>query len=345
MIEAEGDDVQPTKKTKTETEAEELRVGSARLRGKAAQAVVRAQEKRSAQAEAVVRSARQLPLDLWSEPMRGIPNEYVRCALFRVGNPKRVKGEKAVRPVLEDHQLPLQYGPTGRILYSGPVLYQHDETVFLQLLHLARGQDLDQPIEIEPYKLAASLTNVKRRVSGSDVATVGEAIKRLEDAKLVLNATRLEEAGLRGGRAAFRLVRKTSMETLDGVERRWLVWLEPETVKLFGSGWFSRVEWEQRLRLPTGLATCLHSLFASHRDPHPIDLDTIHSISGSSKPIKAPDDADSETRRAAAVARAEFRRLVKTACENLVEVGFLEPPEKSWTESLKGDRLSVRRKR
>lgn len=306
-----------------------------KLRGRAAQAVERIARKRAEEAEQAAKSDRQLSLDLWSEPMRGIPNEYVRCALFRVGNPRRTKGAANVRPTLTNAELPLRYGPAGRILYTGPVLFQGDETVFLQLLHLARGQDLDAPIEIEPYGLAAELSASDRRPSASDVAVAAEAIKRLEDAKLVIEAKRLEESGLRAGRVSFRLVRKAVMETLDGKAKRWQIWLEPETVKLFGGGWFSRVEWQQRLLLPTGLATSLHSLFASHREPWPIDLDTIHAIAGASTTIKADPAATPSAKRAAAVARAEFRRLVRTACDHLKDVGFLA----GWT--LADDTLSV----
>ena len=40
------------------------------------------------------------------------------------------------------------------------------------------------------------------------------------------------------------------------------------------------MEWEQRLKLPVGLATWLHGYLASHKDPFPIKIETIKQGAG-----------------------------------------------------------------
>ena len=52
----------------------------------------------------------------------------------------------------------------------------------------------------------------------------------------------------------------------------------PQLVELFGTDHFTRVEWEQRLALPVGIATWLHGYYASHREPFPVSPSTIDDI-------------------------------------------------------------------
>jgi len=61
---------------------------------------------------------------------------------------------------------------------------------------------------------------------------------------------------------------------------RWRVQIAPQLVEMFGDVHFSRMEWEQRLELPVGLATWLHGYLASHKEPYPIKIETIKKGAG-----------------------------------------------------------------
>jgi hypothetical protein len=77
-------------------------------------------------------------------------------------------------------------------------------------------------------------------------------------------------------------------------------------VELFGSVHYTRTDWEQRLALPDGLATWLHTYFASHRKPHPIAIETIMQGAGMTVSV-----------------RSEAAKQIRTALAKLTEVGFL----------------------
>ena len=102
------------------------------------------------------------------------------------------------------------------------------------------------------------------------------------------------------------IIRRFATEPKDGSKvKKWKVWLEPEIKKLFSSMNFSKIIWEQRLKL-TPLAKWLHSYYSSHVEPHPIKVETLHKACGSrTKALK------------------HFKPLLRKALLELVRVGFL----------------------
>jgi hypothetical protein len=85
--------------------------------------------------------------------------------------------------------------------------------------------------------------------------------------------------------------------------------IAPELIELFSGVRYTLVGWQQRLALPDGLATWLHGYYASHKEPYPIKLETIHE--GAGLTIKRKD---------------HLREQTEIALEALKRVGFL----KSW---------------
>jgi hypothetical protein len=69
---------------------------------------------------------------------------------------------------------------------------------------------------------------------------------------------------------------------------------------------FSRMEWEQRLNLPVGLATWLHGYLASHKEPFPIKIETIKKGAG----ITTED-------------KSHLLKTVETTLKALQSVGFI----------------------
>ena len=78
-------------------------------------------------------------LALWPENERGIPNELVRCAVFSAKNRKEKRAVyRANAPLI----VPVIGG--GEVIYIGEELRQDDETVWMQLVHLAKeGEDAE----------------------------------------------------------------------------------------------------------------------------------------------------------------------------------------------------------
>ena len=231
----------------------------------------------------------QLPL--WPEVMRSLPNEILRSALFNARNRKNPRAMMKSEPVAVIGD--------GRISYRGEELRQDDETVWLQLVHLARRHVAGQLIEFTAYSFCK---DIEWSINSKSYLRLKECLRRMQATSLDVYSKRLERGVSLSMIPFFEYEDSETQKKLQ----RWRVRIAPELVELFGDNYFTRLEWKQRLQLPDGLATWLHGYLATHRIPHPIKIETIAFGAGLTETNKP-----------------ELRRLVKRALTNLVNCGFL----------------------
>lgn len=208
--------------------------------------------------------AKQLPL--WPEGRRAIPNLFVRSALFNARNkntPRKFLKEAPIF-VIGDH---------GSITYTGEELRQDDETVWLQLINLAKDVPLGSAIEFTPYEF---LKGMGWAISGRAYIRLREILTRLQATSLKAYSTQLEQGVSLSMLPKFEWRDRGSNTIL----KMYKVTIAEELLHLFSGNRYTRLEWQQRLSLPTGIATWLHGYFASHRDNFPILLSTIRHGSG-----------------------------------------------------------------
>ncbi len=235
--------------------------------------------------------ASQLPM--WPERMRGLPNAFARSALFTVANIR--KGD---RKNLKRHKIASVANIT--IEYTGEELRTDDEDLFMQLVHLARHQELGTEVRFTAHALLTELGWTKNK----------ESYKRLVDCIDRLSANSLSVTVDRGVvREAFSgsLIRtfRWREQASDVPLREWVVDLEPEIVALFGPTSYTRVEWGLRMRL-SPLEKWLLSFYHSHATPFPYKVETLRTLSGS----------DTKELR-------QYRYKLKLALARLVEHQFL----------------------
>lgn len=235
-------------------------------------------------------AARQLPL--WPETLRSLPNEIVRSALFVAANRKKP------REFLKQREIAVI--GDGRISYTGEELRQDDETVWLQLVHLARERPVGDVIHFSPRSFCKA---VGWPINGQSYQRLRLVLTRLQATALTVYSNRLAEGVSLSMVPSFRWRDEHTESNL----KNWQVRIAPELVILFSDLQYTRLEWEQRLSLPVGLATWLHGYFASHAKPYPIKLETIRKGSGLSD--ETPDD---------------FKKTVSRALDSLIQVGFLQ---------------------
>lgn len=243
-------------------------------------------------------------LHLWADAVRCLPNELLRSALFNA------KNRKQPRAYLKKQDIAVLF--EGRITYQGEELRQDDETVWLQLIHLAREQPLGSVIEFTPYSFCKA---IGWPICKGSYERLRECLDRMQATALAVYSKRLKE-GVSLSMIPVFAWQDENKQTL----KKYRVQVAQQLVELFGSNHFTRVEWEQRLTLPVGIATWLHGYYASHRVPYPVKLDTIKRGAGMT------------TERAAKV-----RELIEIALAELVKVGFLE----SW--EIVGELVHVKR--
>lgn len=201
----------------------------------------------------------EVQLPLWPEPVRAVPNGFLRSALFGAiakGRRRYINGEDlaAIDGVM--------------IRYKGERLDQGDLDVWESVLHAVRLQELGGQCRLTSYAL---LKLMGKTDTGKNRTTLQNRIERL-----VANAVTVKQGrytyigGLIAGAAK------------DEETQEWLIELNPKLRPLFAADQFTQVEWGVRHALSgQPLAQWLHGFYASHAKPFPIKVETLHRLCGS----------------------------------------------------------------
>jgi TrfA protein len=258
-------------------------------------------------AETLPALAKVIQLPTWGVGSRGAPNEILRSALFNARNKKRQREylEKATIAVIGE----------GEITYTGRELRQDDETVWLQLIHLARALSLGELVEFTAYSFIKSL---RWNNSAKSYKRLRDSLERMQATALTVYSKRIGEGVSLSMIPFFAWRQGRNGPPLPMYQVR----IAPELIELFSGVRYTLIEWQQRLALPNGLATWLHGYYASHKEPYPIKLETIRK--GAGLTINRKDHLKEQT---------------EIALEALKRVGFL----KSW--KIEGDLVYVERAR
>ena len=301
--EAEPSDEQPKRAVYT---SERLREITERGQQKAKERERQAREQARERKKQSLLSDKQLTL--WVDAVRGAPNEIVRSALFTAKNRKQAREylDGAVIAVVGE----------GRITYTGKELRQDDETVWLQLIHLARENGLSKPFQFTPYSFCKA---INWPINGQSFDRLDKCMTRLQATSLKIASQRLGDEVSLSMLPGFKANRRK-----EGDGGLWTVRMHDELVFLFSEFQYTRVEWQQRLALPEGLATWLHAYYASHREPFAVKVETL--AVGAGLMTEAPEDAqlDAAGQDARRKERLrEVKKLIVKALEALRETGFL----------------------
>lgn len=237
-------------------------------------------------------------LPLWPEPKRGAPNSFIRSALFAAIHSKD-------RQFFKETVLASQDGI--EIRYTGEQLNQADLDVWETIVHLAREQPLGTVASFTAHGLLKAM----------GMPTGNSQHKQLHSTLLRLTACAVEVK--HEGKTYFGPLIKSGAK--DEVTRHYGIELNKGIIKLFGENQWTALDWKQRQKLRAQpLAQALHAFYSSHRDPFAVKLATLQAYTGS------------RNKQA-----ASFKRQVRAALAQLVDVGFLAAFE------IKDDLVNVRR--
>ena len=206
--------------------------------------------------EPLPKNVAQLPL--WPEPVRAVPNGFLRSALFGAiakGRRRYINGE----------DLAAIDGVTIR--YKGERLDQGDLDVWESVLHAVRLQEMGSQCRVTSYAL---LKLMGKTDTGKNRTTLHNRIERL-----VANAVTVKQGRYTYIGGLIRFAAK------DEETQEWVIELDEKLRPLFASDQFTQVEWAVRHALDgQPLAQWLHGFYASHAKPYPIKVETLLSLSG-----------------------------------------------------------------
>lgn len=232
----------------------------------------------------------QRMLPLWNDDRRGLPNGFARTALFRLGSkkePREVFTEDTMVQGLKGYEMS----------YRGVELRQDDADVFMQLLHLARGNSIEAPVT---FSARTFLLELRWGTSSDDYDRLIACLERMQG-----NSIQLRIPGQGGFRGPM-ILKFYWKESSNGKRRTdWTVHLDRDVIKLFSPDSYTLTHWEQRLKLRYDLSKWMHNFYSTHRDPFPMQVATIKNLCGS------------RTNRL-----CDFRKQVVKSLAELSKVGF-----------------------
>jgi hypothetical protein len=200
----------------------------------------------------------RLPV-VWAESVRGVPNGMLRSALFGA-----IK--KGPRRYMNREEIAAQDGI--QILYTGQRLDQGDLDVWETVLHIARVQALGDDCRVTAYQLLKALG---KKDTGSNRDTLDARLSRMKATGVDLHVGRF---GYEGS-----LIDEVYR---DKETREYVIRLNPKLSSLFTADQFTQIDWKVRHALDgQPLAQWLHGYYASHAQPFPVKVETIHELSGS----------------------------------------------------------------
>ncbi|BEU19991.1 plasmid replication initiator TrfA [Paraburkholderia sp. 22B1P] len=195
----------------------------------------------------------------WPDFVRGVPNGFLRSALFGAiakGRRRYMSGERVT--TLD--------GLT--ILYTGERLDQGDLDVWESVLHLVRFPALGVPCRVTSYAL---LMLMGKTDTGKNRRVLHTRITRLR-----ANAVEIKQDGWSyiGG-----LIDEAYK---DNETQEWVIVVSRKLHTLFAADQFTQIDWNVRRALVgKSLAQWLHGFYASHAKPYPMRMDTLLKLAGS----------------------------------------------------------------
>lgn len=204
-------------------------------------------------------SAAPARLPQWPDAVRALPNAFLRSALFgAIARGRRRYMERELIAAVEGVE----------IRYSGQRLDQGDLDVWSSILHSVRAQDLGSKCRVTSYSL---LKLMGKKDTGGNRETLHARITRLRANAVEIKQGRFSYiGGLIAGAAR------------DEETQEWLIELDPKIRPLFAADQFTHLEWSVRHSLDgLPLAQWLHGFYATHAQPFPLKVETLHGLCGS----------------------------------------------------------------
>jgi hypothetical protein len=230
---------------------------------------------------------RQMKLELWPDEVRGVPNAILRGSLFGVGQERAVHKKRTLIAAVEGYE----------IRFKGETFNQTDLDVLEGMLHVAMPHPLGKRVEFTVHSFLKALG---RKTSGEQHEQFKEQVVRLMGGVVEITDTKSKVTFM------GTLVSKAFRDEETG---RYVVIFDKDMLNLYEAG-YSHIDWNQRMALgKSTLAKWLHGFYATHAKPYAYKVETLHKLCGSLAALK------------------EFRRMLKKALSDLVNVGAIQ----SWS--------------
>lgn len=186
------------------------------------------------------------------------PNALFRSALFPALN-------NQTRKQLKNEKL---FSVSGLdIIFTGEQFDQTDLDVYLEILNLAKNQDIGKKFEFSAYSL---LKSIGKTTGGDAHKWLYSVMLRLTTATVILKDHTHTYVG------SF-----VDSFLKNEVDKRYSIKINPDYAILFNNGLWSGINKEQRQAIGNNkTAKSLHAYYSTHTNPSPHKIETLAKIAG-----------------------------------------------------------------
>ena len=204
------------------------------------------------------KSGQVVQLPLWPEPVRAVPNDILRSAIFAA-----IQGKS--RKFMKKEIIASVDGVT--IKFTGWQLDQSDADVWEQVIHLAKTH----PLGIEcGFRAWTFLKDIGRSRGKSDYEWLKDSLNRLLSCSVEITKGRK----IIGTRLLAKYI-------IDEETQLIKVIIDKDMASFYAAGW-TGINWEQRQKLRRKpLALWLHGEMSSHANVFDRKVETLHRLCGS----------------------------------------------------------------
>jgi len=228
-------------------------------------------------------SNQPLTLPYWSNSHRGIPSEFIRSALFGIF-------KKGSRRYIDNEII--ESWKNFELCFKGMQLDQSDMDVWMQVMHLYQGRDIENCEYVE-FSERSFLSSISRAWGKPNRIWLKESLDRLVDGtiRIKVNDKRFY---------AGHLIDNYTHNETNG---KWLLRVNAKIFNLYGKD-YTRISWVDRLELnQDNLSKWLLNYIESHKYskqcPHKIGLEKLQKLTNNSTTLR------------------EYRRRVKTSINKI----------------------------
>lgn len=225
----------------------------------------------------------QLSLELWPDAVRGVPNAVLRGALFGVSQVRKTHKKRTLIAATDNYE----------VRFKGETFNQTDLDALSAMLHLAMPHPLGTRVE---FSVNSFLRGLGRGTGNTQHEQFKETVVRLIGGVVEITSLRDQKTFIGA------LVSGAYRDESTG---RYVVKFNQDMLTLYQTG-YTLIDAGQRQALgKNSLAKWLHGFYSSHAKPFDYKVETLRGLCGSNTELKG------------------FRRLLKGALVNLVDVGAL----------------------
>jgi len=221
----------------------------------------------------------------WPDHMRAIPNDLGRSAIFTIRNKRVPRNAYQRAPIFHfNKEMGLTY--TGIELRA-----DDDELVFAQVLEYAKRTPLGEPVTFTLYALCR---DINWSINGRYYQKAEECLTRLQSSVLQFTSQRLGRLESISLIKRFRILNRDSRSSSQCE-----IEIDTEISALFAGRRYTKFIWEKYCKL-SSTARRMYDYLGSHKEPHPLKLETFRQLCGSTSEIPY-----------------KWRQQVKRACNDL----------------------------